>query len=104
MTIELRAQEQAYFEGLVSRVQPHYTGPITTVQLDGPIATALHDYALASKADLVVMTTHGHGAISRFWLGSVADKLVRQLPMPVLLVRPHECGARHAGARALSTS
>ena len=42
------------------------------------------------EAGLVVMTTHGRGAVSRFWLGSVADKLVRQLPMPVLLVRPHE--------------
>jgi nucleotide-binding universal stress UspA family protein len=45
---------------------------------------------VAIKADLVVMTTHGRGALSRFWLGSVADKLVRQLPMPMLLVRPHE--------------
>jgi nucleotide-binding universal stress UspA family protein len=87
---ELRAHEQAYLESLVPRVQPHSPGPITTIQLDGSIATELHNYALAIKADLVVMTTHGRGAISRFWLGSVADKLVRQLPMPVLLVRPHE--------------
>jgi nucleotide-binding universal stress UspA family protein len=87
---ELCAHEQAYLEGLVPRVQPHCAGPITTVQLDGPIAAELHDYAVAIKADLVVMTTHGRGALSRFWLGSVADKLVRQLPMPVLLVRPHE--------------
>ena len=36
------------------------------------------------------MTTHGRGLLSRAWLGSVADRLVRQLPMPMLLVRPHE--------------
>jgi nucleotide-binding universal stress UspA family protein len=88
VNVELHAHELAYLEGLVARVQPHCAGPITTVQLDGPIATELHDYAMAIKADLVVMTTHGRGAVSRFWLGSVADKLVRQLPMPVLLVRP----------------
>ena len=87
---ELRAHEQAYLEALVPRLQPYCSGPITTVQLDGSIAGQLHDYAMAIKADLVVMTTHGRGALSRFWLGSVADKLVRQLPMPVLLVRPHE--------------
>jgi nucleotide-binding universal stress UspA family protein len=87
---ELRAYEQAYVEGFVPRVQPHCQGPITTIQLDGPTAVELHDYAMAITADLVIMTTHGRGALSRLWLGSVADKLVRQLPMPVLLVRPHE--------------
>jgi nucleotide-binding universal stress UspA family protein len=34
------------------------------------------------------MTTHGRGMLSRFWLGSIADRLVRQVAAPVLLVRP----------------
>jgi nucleotide-binding universal stress UspA family protein len=34
------------------------------------------------------MTTHGRGPLSRFWLGSVADALVRSLTVPILLVRP----------------
>jgi nucleotide-binding universal stress UspA family protein len=99
---ELRAYEQAYLEGLVPRVQEHCAGPITTVLLDGPIAAELHDYAVAIEADLVVMTTHGRGAFSRFWLGSVADKLVRRLPMPVLLVRPHEPAPDFAHAPAFT--
>jgi nucleotide-binding universal stress UspA family protein len=40
--------------------------------------------------DLVVMTTHGRGPFSRFWLGSVADEFLRRAPVPVLLVRPQE--------------
>lgn len=36
------------------------------------------------------MTTHGRGPVSRLLLGSVADRLVREVPIPVLLVRPHE--------------
>jgi nucleotide-binding universal stress UspA family protein len=40
--------------------------------------------------DLVVMTVVGAGLWTRFWLGSVADELVRRLPMPVLLLRPQE--------------
>ena len=36
------------------------------------------------------MATHGRGSMSRFWLGSVADKLVRSLPLPILLVLPQE--------------
>ncbi len=41
-------------------------------------------------ADLVVMTTHGRGPVSRFFLGSVADGLLRKAPVPLLLVRPRE--------------
>ena len=39
-------------------------------------------------ADLVVMTTHGRGALGRAVYGSVADRIARFSPVPVLLVRP----------------
>lgn len=52
------------------------------------IAGTITTEAIATQADLVVMTTHGRGTVSRFWLGSVADDLLRDLPMPLLLVRP----------------
>jgi nucleotide-binding universal stress UspA family protein len=58
--------------------------------LDGSITEAIQDRAVACGADLVVLTTHGRGAFSRFWLGSVADTLVRHAPLPILLVRPQE--------------
>lgn len=38
--------------------------------------------------DLLVMTTHGRSGISRLWLGSVADVLVRLSHVPILLVHP----------------
>ena len=41
------------------------------------------------KADLVCIGTHGRGGIAHFLLGSVAEKVVRQAPCPVLTVRPH---------------
>jgi nucleotide-binding universal stress UspA family protein len=40
--------------------------------------------------DLVVMNVVGAGPWTRFWLGSIADELVRRLPMPVLLLRPQD--------------
>jgi nucleotide-binding universal stress UspA family protein len=86
---EVRAQEAAYLASTIARltaVAP--TVPASTALLDGPTADVLCGQAIAAKADLVVMATHGRGALSRLWLGSVADKLVRKLPMPVLLVRP----------------
>lgn len=47
----------------------------------------LAEYAKAKAIDLIVMTTHGRGGFSRFWLGSVADQLIRQVRAPVLLLR-----------------
>lgn len=56
--------------------------------LRGSVAPTLFREAEALRADLVVMATHGRGGISRSWLGSVADYLVRHATMPLLLVRP----------------
>lgn len=39
------------------------------------------------NADLVAMSTHGRGGISRFALGSIADKVMRGGTVPVLMVR-----------------
>ena len=36
------------------------------------------------------MATHGRGALGRFWLGSVADEMLRHVNVPLLLVRPDE--------------
>jgi nucleotide-binding universal stress UspA family protein len=87
---ELRTSERMYLDGLVQRVEARWDVPITTMLLDGPVAPTLHVYAIACQADLVVMTTHGRGALSRFWLGSIADTVIRQAPVPVLLIRPQE--------------
>jgi nucleotide-binding universal stress UspA family protein len=64
--------------------------PVETALLEGPVAGTLHEHALAAEADLVVLATHGHRPFSRLWLGSVADELIRRLPVPLLLVRPGE--------------
>ncbi len=39
-------------------------------------------------ADLIVMATHGRTGISHFFLGSVAERVVRESPRPVLTIRP----------------
>ena len=44
-------------------------------------------YAKAHEIDLIVMGTHGRGPIAHMLLGSVAEKVVRKSPCPVLTVR-----------------
>jgi nucleotide-binding universal stress UspA family protein len=85
-----RERERAYLASVADRLATAWHGPIETRLLDGPVAETIAVYAESHHCDLVVMTTHGRGVLSRAWLGSVADRLVRQLPMPMLLVRPHE--------------
>ncbi len=43
--------------------------------------------AMADKIDLIVMGTHGRGPLAHMLLGSVAEKVVRRAPCPVLTVR-----------------
>ena len=43
--------------------------------------------ATDERADLVVIGTHGRGGIDRMLLGSVADRVIRLAPCPVLTVR-----------------
>jgi len=45
------------------------------------------DVADSEKIDLIVMSAHGQGGQARWTFGSVADKVARHSPCPVLLVR-----------------
>jgi len=87
---EVKTKERAYLENVARRVSGLSGGPVTQTVLEGPIATTIRKHAISKGVDLVVMTTHARSMLGRLWLGSVADNLVRELPMPLLLVRPAE--------------
>jgi nucleotide-binding universal stress UspA family protein len=82
-------QEWAYLNRMVRRwtiAAPEVR--ISTALLEGFPPDVLREQT--SEADLVIMATHGRGPSSRFWLGSVADALVRTADAPLLLLRPGE--------------
>lgn len=54
--------------------------------------------ASLKPGDLLVMTTHARGGLTRWLLGSVANRLVRESPVPILLVRPDRAQSRGVGA------
>lgn len=91
---EARLRERTYLDGIVSRIRSTANVPVSAVVLDGAVADALQDQIEATGADLVVGTTHGRGPMSRFWLGSVADMLMRRLHVPLLLIRPSSDAAQ----------
>ena len=47
-------------------------------------------YANENNVDLIVMGTHGRGPLGHVVLGSVAERVVRKAPCPVLTVRAKE--------------
>ena len=55
---------------------------------EGPITDALRGHALRHGVDLIVMATHARRGMARAFLGSVADQLIRETGIPVLVVRP----------------
>jgi len=58
----------------------------TTLRSGDPVAQIVRA-AKSAHADLMVVGTHGRGAIPKFFLGSVAERVVKMAPCPVLTVR-----------------
>jgi len=59
----------------------------TVLEVEGTrFSNALLNEARAWGADLIVVGTHGRGALIHLLLGSVAERIIRHSPVPVLLV------------------
>lgn len=61
---------------------------ISVVQHPSP-GRALVEIAEDEEVDLLVLGSHGRSGLSRAFLGSVAERVVRHAPCPVLVVRGH---------------
>lgn len=62
--------------------------PAKTVIRKGIAFVEIIDYVREEDADLVVMGTHGRSGVEHILIGSVAEKVVRKAPCPVLTIRP----------------
>lgn len=79
-----------YLEALQAKIEADSGVRVGITCLVGTVTRELELHAEKNEIDLVVMSTHGRGPISRFWIGSVADAFVRQSKIPILLVRPEK--------------
>lgn len=68
--------------------QPLTTRPVL-IASSAP-AAAIVDYASRERIDLIVSGTHGRGSVAHLLMGSVAERIVRTAPCPVLTVRHPE--------------
>lgn len=58
---------------------------------EGNPAEKILEYAKKNGVDLIIMSTHGRSGVVRWAMGSVADKVLRHSPVPVLTVAPGVC-------------
>ena len=98
--------EHTYLEAVQKDLESGAGVPVTHTVMRGAAAQHICAHAADVNADLVVITSHGRTGISRAWLGSVADAVVRHSATPVLMLRPTDTpharlAARHSFRRIL---
>jgi universal stress protein A len=59
-----------------------------TIVLSGVPSQVIVETASSHKVNMIMMGTHGHSGIPHMMLGSVADKMLRLAPCPVMVIRP----------------
>jgi len=57
--------------------------------LEGDVAQSILDFAQQQRIDLIVVGTHGRSGLGKAFIGSVAERVFRQSPVPVLTLGPH---------------
>jgi nucleotide-binding universal stress UspA family protein len=89
MSVTERAVDTAQQQ--LATTMAHVTGDDVIGQvLVGNAARKIIEYAADHDVDLIVMGTHGRGAIAHLLMGSVAERVVRTAPCPVLTIRETE--------------
>lgn len=94
---QLRTAAEDELDAAVRRVRERFPR-ITSRLSSGSPSELIVEHARATPTDLIVMGTHGRRGVSRVLLGSVAEKIVRLSPVPVLTTsgpQDHERTRKH---------
>lgn len=86
---DLQSQAQQSLARYAQRVKTSGLDCETIIELALPYQHIV-DYAARQHVDLIVMGTHGHTGLQHMLLGSVAERVVRLAPCPVLVTRGAE--------------
>jgi nucleotide-binding universal stress UspA family protein len=87
MQRDIEAAERRQLEGLLFDEDRAMLKAKPVLLISSSPAIAIAEYAKESEADLIVMGTHGRSGVTHLLMGSVAERVVRSAPCPVLTVR-----------------
>ena len=85
-----KEEAEKYLKEIVARLKKTGINAKADV-IYGKASQVLSDYATKNDVDLVIIATHGRSGISRWVWGSVADRLLRSVCVPVLMIRAPGC-------------
>lgn len=70
-------------------ISTHFSGIHASGKVvSGDAAESIVNLAQSEKADIIIMATHGRQGLNRLLFGSVAEKVVKTSPIPVMTIRP----------------
>jgi nucleotide-binding universal stress UspA family protein len=87
---EMRRAAEQQMEAFVDESDRRELHAETILKLGSSAASEIIEYAKQIPVDLIIVGTTGRGAVDRMLMGSVADKVVRRAPCPVLAVHHPE--------------
>ena len=79
---------EAYLSALAARIQSESKLEVDVESTLGEAGEAIVEFADDNEVDLIAIATHGRSGPGRVVLGSVADYVIRNTRLPVLLIRP----------------
>ena len=82
-----QGEAKAYLDSLAKRFRAKNL-KMRTVTLQGDAAETILNYAQKSQASLIALTTHGNGGLKHGMLGSVAQSVLKESDIPVLIAKP----------------
>ncbi len=86
-----RAEADEYITETAKRLKKKDGITVQTALAYGSPAEEILKYAKKNQVDLIIMTTHGRSGVTRWVFGSVADRILRHSPVPVLIIAPTGC-------------
>ena len=81
---------EAYLEKIIQKTALGETVPGYEV-LEGSVAETLAIWAEKNDVDLIIIASHGRSGVSRWVMGSVADRILRSVCVPVMMIRAPGC-------------
>ena len=88
MKSQNRDEDVSYLEGIAGQIRDERNVEVEYNVEMGLAAETIVDFAEQHRVGLIAIATHGEGGIKRLVFGSVADYVLRNANLPILVIRP----------------
>ena len=86
-----KAEAENYLAEVVADLKKEGIDAKSVLLMAPEVDEEILTYAAKNEIDLIIMSTHGRSGVSRWAFGSVADRVVRNSTVPVLMASPAGC-------------